>query len=125
MHMNTTDDAEALAPWVAQNEAALNWPPLEEAVLRALGAPVPEDYVEGVPLLRFANVDVPARPLLAALADRPIPRGKSVCDITGTPMREPNTLWVPCGPRSVVQVSMRNSARDNLQFFTSNDLVWE
>lgn len=123
--MHTFHDADALVPWAAQNNAALAWEPLEEAVLRGLGGPIPDEYADDpdLPLLRFANTDLPARPLLAAITDPPIPRGKAVCDITGTPLREPNTLWVPCG-RSVVQVTMRNSARENLAYFSSSDLVW-
>ena len=124
MHMSAKSDAEALVPWIEPNADALNWPDLQEAVLRAFSGPVPEDYVEGVPLLRFANTNLSAMPLVDALHGPPIPRGKSVCDITGTPMREPNTLWIPCGPRTVVQVTMRNSARENLAFFTSCDLIW-
>jgi hypothetical protein len=123
--MTTFQDADTLVPWAAPNNAALAWEPLEEAVLRALGGPIPDEYREDpdLPLLRFANLDVPARPLVTAITDPPIPRGRSVCDITGTLMREPNTLWVPCG-RSVVQVTMRNSVRENLAFFTTCDLIW-
>lgn len=117
-------DAAALAPWIEQNTDALNWPELEEVVLRAFSGPIPEEYAGlDVPLLRFANIDVPARPLLDALTDPPIPRGRSVCDITGTAMREPNTLWIPCG-RSVVQVTMRNFSRELLTDHVGVDLAW-
>lgn len=124
MIMSATQDAEALCPWIEPNADALNWGPLEEAVFRALSVPPPEEYAGlDLPLLKFANTDVPARPLLDAIADPPIPRGKSVCDIAGTPMREPNTLWVPCG-RSVVQITMRNFSRGLLADHVGTDLVW-
>jgi hypothetical protein len=123
MIMTAIEDAEALVPWIEQNADALNWEPLDEVVQGAFAGPVPEDYIEGVPLLRFANTDVMAVPLLDAVLDPPIPRGKSICDITGTAMREPNTLWVPCG-RSVVQVTMRNFERDLLSDCVGIELVW-
>lgn len=126
MHMTAMDDAEALVPWIETNADALNWEPMDEAVQRALGGPVPEDHVEGVPLLRFANTDQLAIPLLDAVMDPPIPRAGRrwhVCDISGTKMREPNTLWVPCG-RSVVQVTMRNFQADLLKDWVGTDLVW-
>jgi len=122
--LTDTTTAEDLAPWIEPNADALNWEPLETAVLRALGGPVPEDYTDGVPLLRYANDTRAARPLLAALTDPRIPRSRGTCDIFGSPMTEPNTLWVPCGPRSVVQVTMRNFARDLLCDHVGTALVW-
>ena len=124
MIMTAETAAEALVPWIEPNTDALSWEPLEEAVLRALSGPGPEEYAENVPLLRYANINRPSRPLVAALTDPRIPRRKGVCDITGTPMREPNTLWVPCGDRSVVQVTMRNHTRGLLADYVGTDLVW-
>lgn len=127
MIMSAIEDATALAPWAEANTAALEWEPLDEAVRRAFAGPVPEEYQEpAIPLLRFANIDVAARPLLDAVLDPPIPRAgraRLVCDVTGTTMREPNTLWVPCG-RSVVQVTMRNFSRELLADHVGVDLVW-
>ena len=125
MNVITFHDAAALVPWAEPNEAALNWEPLDEAVRRGMDGPIPDEYKadQDLPLLRFANTDVLARPLLAAITNPPIPRGKAVCDITGTPMHEPNTLWVPCG-RSVVQVTMRNFSRGLLADWVGTDLVW-
>jgi len=122
MLMSTIDDTTALVPWTEVNTDALNWPPLEEAVLRALAVPVPEGFGDA-PLLRFANPKRSARTLLDAMLEPRIPRHKGVCDIFGTPMQEPNTLWVPCG-RSVVQVTMRNFARDLLADHVGTNLHW-
>jgi hypothetical protein len=126
-----TEDAVALVPWAAPNADALQEEWLEAAVLHAIGGPVPDDFAVGVPLLRFAN-GAPAMPLLDAVLNPPIPRrqgGRSHrCDVFGTTMREPNTLWVPCGA-SVVQVTMRNFARGILEDVTRTAsrlprLVW-
>jgi hypothetical protein len=118
-------DAADLLPWIEPNAHALEWEPMDEVVRRALDGPVPDDYAMGVPLLRYANGD-PARPLLTAMTDPRIPRASRrwlSCDILGTKMREPRTLWVPCGA-SVVQVTMRNHAADLLQDWTGTDFVW-
>lgn len=122
MIMSAIEDAVALVPWAEPNADALNWERMDEAVQRALSGPVPADFTSQ-PLLRFANTAIPAMLLVEAVLSPPIPRGRSVCDISGTPMREPNTLWVPCG-RSVVQVTMRNFQRDLLADWVGTDLVW-
>jgi len=122
MTMSSIEDAAALVPWIEPNADALNWEPLDKIVRVALSGPIPPEYGDQ-PLLRFANPDVPARLLLDAVLAPPIPRGKSVCDITKEVVREPNTLWVPCG-RSVVQVTMRNFQRGLLCDWVGTDLVW-
>lgn len=138
--MSAVDEAERLVPWIEPNTVALQWEPLEEAVLRALDTPVPAHLNQGLPLLRFANGDAPI-PLLEALIDNVVdssrdgrsrrPRTTIRCDVFGSPMTEPNTLWVPCGA-SVVQVTMRNFARGLLEDLTTSvaggtphhSLVW-
>lgn len=130
MVINFTDsvlDADReLVPWTAPNADALQDERLEAAVLRGLAGPVPQELAVGVPLLRFAN-GAPAMSLLAAILNPPVPRGngrtRHVCDVFGTPMVEPNTLWVPCGA-SVVQVTVRNFARGLLDDLTRCGLVW-
>jgi len=132
----TVRDARGLVPWAEPNADALAWEPLEQAVLRALAGPVPA-HMEGVPLLRFAD-GREAITLVEAVMDPPVPRaGRAwlTCDIspwlrddlahlTGAhQMREPNTLWVPCGA-SVVQVTMRNYAASRLQDEVGTALVW-
>lgn len=118
-------DGQELVPWTADNAVALQWEPLDEAVRRALASPVPSDLAMGIPLLMFAN-GREALPLVQAVMNPPIPSGGRrwlTCDVYGTGMREPNTLWVPCGS-SVVQVTMRNFAREVLQDATRCSLVW-
>lgn len=133
--MNSTDvnpfsaamqDAADLVPWIEPNAHALDWEPLDAAVRCALDGPVPDAYAMGMSLLRFVNGD-PAVPLLQAITEPNIPRATGrrwhTCDILGTRMREPNTLWIPCGG-SVVQVTMRNHVAGLLQDWTGTDFVW-
>lgn len=104
MHMSAMEDAEALVPWCAPNEAALADEKTSEAVLRALGGPVPDDCAVGVPLLRFATEGVPAMPLLEAVLEDPLPRHDSQsCDRCGNDKRSINDrLWIPSGASVVV-----------------------
>lgn len=124
--MSSIEDAERLVPWGECNTGALQDEAVEAAVLRALAVPVPNEYAGDLPLLRFANESSPI-PLVDAVLNPPIPRGNGHrwfrCDVTGTKMREPNTLWIPCG-RSVVQLTVRNSVRDLIATDTRCNLAW-
>ena len=125
--MAAIEDAEGLVRGREANSYALQYEPLERVVLEALAGPVPPHMAMGVPLLRFANGNTPI-PLLQAVMEPPIPRAYGhrwyTCDIDGTTMREPNTLWIPCGA-SVVQVTVRNTVRSLLMDLTSAHLTWE
>lgn len=126
--MSSIEDAERLVPWAECNTGALQNEAFEEAVLRALAVPVPPEFAGDLPLLRFASGAKPIT-LVDAVLSPPIPRATPArgrwfrCDVTGTQMREPNTLWVPCG-RSVVQVTVRNAVRDLLATDTRCNLEW-
>lgn len=104
MFMSAMEDAAALVPWADGNEAALLDPRTEQAVLRALGEPVPHDLAMDVPLLRFATPGVPAMPLLEAVLEDPLPRHDSQsCDRCGDDRLSVNDrLWIPCGSSVVV-----------------------
>jgi hypothetical protein len=123
---NAIDDAARLTAWIEPNEWALQDPIVEEIVLRALGTPIPADLAADVPLLRFASGREPMHLLDAVLAP-PVPRyasGRSFrCDYFGDKASEPNTIWIPCG-RSVVQMTVRNFARELMQDDNRATLVW-
>jgi hypothetical protein len=98
------EDAEALVPWCAPNEAALADERTSEAVLRALGQPVPPELAMGVPLLLFAAEGVPPMPLVEAISQDPLPRHDSQsCDRCGNDKRSiTDRLWIPAGASIVV-----------------------
>lgn len=104
MFMPAIEDAAALVPWAAANEAALLDEKTSQVVLRALGGPVPDDCAVGVPLLRFATDGVPAMPLLEAMLEDLLPRHDSrSCDRCGNDTRSINDrLWIPAGASVVV-----------------------
>lgn len=108
MIMSAIEDAAALVPWAAPNDAA---PAVDEAisaaVRRALDGPVPSELAFGTPLLRFADPDVPTQPLLEAVLEDPLPRHDSqTCDRCGSDrLSVTDRLWIPAGA-SVVVVAM-------------------
>ncbi len=136
MIMAAIEDAERLVDWIAPNSWALQDPIVEAAVLRALGGPVPDHLLHrqdasghvvltDLPLLRFAD-GREAMSLLDAVMYPPIPRytGQTfVCDYFGDKASEPNTIWIPCGS-SVVQLTVRNFAREHMQDDNRAHLVW-
>jgi len=75
------------------------------AVLRALSGPVPPELAFGVPLLRFADTDVPALPLIQAVIND-VRHAAHTCDRCGNSERSiTDRLLVPAGA-SVVAVHM-------------------
>lgn len=123
MNMAAIEDAERLVPWTEPNAAALVDERLEAAVLRALTGPVPAELV-GSPLLRFANTDLPAVPLLDAVLDPP-KHDHLRCDrCNRTRLSILDRLWVPSGA-SVVEVAvcwLCHAEFDNTLW--SSSLVW-
>lgn len=119
-------DGEELVAWAEPNAAALNDERVDAAVLRALGGPVPADLAIGVPLLRYANTDLPAVPLIQAVIGD-IKHSTDLCDRCETPRRPVvDFLLVPAGA-SVVSVSVCRTCRgafDHDPRFRNTHLVW-
>ena len=57
-------DGEDLVGWAEPNTAVFNDERTETALLDALSAPVPPELAMSIPLLRFANRDIEAVPLM-------------------------------------------------------------
>lgn len=117
-------DATQLVTWIAPNSVATADPQVEEAFLRALGAPVPHDLAVGVPLLLYGCVGRPATTLLDAVLNPPVPRvAHFMCDVSDSDAREQNIIWIPAGAH-VVQLTVRNFVRDVMQTHAGCSLVW-
>jgi hypothetical protein len=98
-------DGEQLVAWAEPNSAACEDPREGQAVLRALGGDVPPELAIGVPLLRFADTDVPAVPLVQAVIND-TRHSPTVCDLCGKTAKQRSILdrlLVPAGA-SVVAV---------------------
>lgn len=98
-------DGAALVAWAEPNTAALLDSRMEAAVLRGLAGSVPPELAFAVPLLRYANTDLPAMPIIEALMDD-VRHDHHVCDRCGnTELSVTDRLWVPCGA-AVVEVAV-------------------
>ena len=96
-------DGRDLIPWIEQNTVAYEDPGIERAVLNALDGPVAPELASGVPLLRHANTDVPAYPLVEAVIFH-TRHSATFCDICGSSRRSlTDRLLVPAGA-SVVAI---------------------
>lgn len=126
MTMAAIEDAERLVPWIAANADAVAFDEgIELAVLRALGAPLPPELAADTPLLRWANTDLPAMPLLDARLDPPTHRHLR-CDRCGNSGKDRaySELWVPAG-RSVVVVACCSTCVLTLDRpYGTHSLVW-
>jgi len=72
-------DAEDLLPWAKPNDAVLQFGHLAQTLRKTLGGPVQADCEFGVPLLRIANSDAPATPLVRAVVNW-VASCKDTCD---------------------------------------------
>jgi hypothetical protein len=120
-------DGDELVAWAEPNEAALDDPRVEALVLDALGGPVSDDLAIGVPLLRFANTDIDARPLVQAVTYG-FRHSTLHCDMCGFSRTKPiqDFLLVPAGA-SVVSISVCWLCRgtfDHDPRYRSTNLVW-
>ncbi|NPC97890.1 hypothetical protein [Nocardioides sp. zg-DK7169] len=122
---NAIRDGAELVEWAEPNTAALADDDTEYAALAALGGPLAPELAFGVPLLRFANLDLPAVPLIQAVMSPPKHRATD-CDRCRNPIgrgMRSYDLWVPMGA-SVVAVTTCGYCHDVLNDVTACDLVW-
>lgn len=121
--LGAVSDASSLAPWAEANAVAVSADErVSELVRHALGGSVSPEATMGTPLLRWANTDAPAVPLVEAIAfeDRHTTR----CDLCGAkPLRPLSYLWVPAGA-SVVELACCPQHRRALDYVCNADLVW-
>lgn len=122
MTMAAIEDVQRLAPWAQGNRDAIADERVEGAVLRGLGGPVAPDLAVGTPLLRYANTDLPALPLIEALIEN-VRHDHRACDRCNTHrLSVLDSLWVLCGA-SVVEVAVCWHCRIELDPYR-NRLVW-
>lgn len=103
-HEAAFQDVEGMVPWAEPNWIANNDDRLSAAVERGLGGTVAPDVPAATPLLRFANVELPAMSLLDAVLDPPQLANRR-CDRCPRRFTVTGLLWVPCGD-SVVEVAV-------------------
>lgn len=117
-------DATNLAPWAEANAVAGSADErVSELVQRALGGAVSPEAAMGTPLLRWSDLDVPAVPLVAAVA-LDCGHATNRCDLCGAkPLRPLSFLWVPAGA-SVVELACCPQHRSALDYVCNGDLVW-
>jgi hypothetical protein len=126
--IHAASDGDDLVAWAEPNLVALNDERCDAAVRRALSGPTPDDLAYGVPLLRFADTDVPAIPLVQAVImdARHAPTACDRCQSWNSPTMPPLTrLLVPCGA-SVAALHLCWACKANLdhEWSTGSTLVW-
>lgn len=116
-------DGGELVKWAAPNEIAVEDERIDALVQQALrGGPVPDDYAIGVPLLCFANRDVPDVPLVDAIVDDKRHNART-CDRCDSHAVRTARLLVPAGA-SVVAVHCCSHCRGVLQDVFACGLLW-
>lgn len=119
-------DGSELVPWTEPNANVLAADDrMSDAALAALGGPLAPELAFGVPLLRFANTELPALPLIQAVMNPPKHRATSCdrCEKTIPAGTKVYSLWVPMGA-SVVAFSTCGLCHDVLNDVTACDLAW-
>lgn len=119
-------DGEELVPWAEPNAFAVEDERVAEAVLRALGGPVPPELAIGVPLLRFADTDVPALPLIQAVISD-VRHKPTICDLCANTERSIfDRLLVPAGASVVaVHICWRCKLDYDRPLRRMSTLVWD
>lgn len=123
---NAIVDGEDLVAWAEPNTVALSDAKLDAATWTARNKPVPDELAFGVPLLKYANADVPTASLVGALVADRRPDTRR-CDRCSAPAQATYELWVNCGAQTVVAVCCEG-CRAHLDYSYRRDgvpsLVW-